>query len=235
MSEPINPFLTTRRLRDDEIDARLDERSARNEAHLEALRAGLLHQRSQRRTSDQEDDLFFVPGRGYVSRRELDADAVLRYADAVAPSEGHSPISETGLYSPALGMVEGAYARALSPAEGLLAGLSSDTEESQGFLPELKKGLTGMFDPEHGVDEATRNRLYRRRGGDRMTEAEQFFIQSMVNPINYAIPGWAAVQMRGMPRSAAAGAPAFLETAAGDPIMRLRNADLLPRRGLPAP
>lgn len=266
MSDPTNPLFKSRPLTDDEIDALLAERSARNEAHLEALRQRTAGVRSQGRASSRrwdevngglEQKLFetrlravmtgrglpemesrilsamgrqpdeaFIPGRGYVSRRELEADDILRYADAVAPSEGHQAVPGETYYSPVYNATSGL-------AEGILAGLSSDTETSRGFLPELQKGLLGVVDPTLGVDEASRARLYRWRGGEPMSPLAVSAVQSLISPFN-KIPGWASVSMRAsIPIPAAVkatrGVPAYLETLSGEPVMRLRNAALLPR------
>jgi hypothetical protein len=194
-----------RELSDAEIDARLEERSRLTDAYLQEM-----SRRSQE--SPYRDDAYgLIPGRGYLSGREANAE----YALSASPSR--QPISPRTIRP--LEMMEAAF----DVPVGLLAGLSSETANSKGFAPEARKALMGLIDPAQGVDEASYERLFRRRDGEPMGMAEQVVASSLLFP--------GALRAGGMRYTPGTGYPAFLEGAGKS--MRLPNAMPAPRRGLP--
>jgi hypothetical protein len=150
-----------------------------------------------------EDEEQFIPGRGFVSPREARAIFALR-AQGAAPAGEYTADSPAWLTAPK-GLVE-----------GILAGLSSDTEDSQGFLPEFQKGVMGFVSPEDGVDEATKERLY-----GRLNPVTRMVTEMGLDPINHL---WPMASMRTSAGRHVASIPAVLETTSGERIRKLLPA-----------
>lgn len=158
----------------------------------------------------------FVPGRGYVPVRELVAEGAVSMGRPLGERAGeyaHAPMTPLLNQLSALGA-------AYSTVEGALAGLSSDTPESQGFLDPLQRGLSTWADPSADMS-AVHDRLYRHRDGTPMHWAEGFAASNVLGP-------FARMGRR----------PAFgtqLVDRHGNVIRQLRAAEPVMPLGLPAP
>jgi len=211
----ISAMPDVRRRSPDALAAEEDEADLRMQRHLDALQLGLNRADELRQSRRlRGDELAFVPGQGFVSPREMLADYVLRMGDSASPSRmGSGDYEFAG--NP---LIEGTHGL----VEGILAGLSSDTEDSQGFLPEFQKGVMGMVMPEQGVDDATRERLY-----GRMSPLNRMVAETVTNPVNHL---WPMASMRTSAGRSVASIPTFLESTSGDRIRSLLSTPATPGR-----
>jgi hypothetical protein len=172
------------------------------------LEADLEAKLAQGSGADQE---YFIPGVGFVSPREQRAIHALAATPPARRTEGDYEFAGNPLIEGTHGLVE-----------GILAGLSSDTEDSQGFLPEFQKGVLGLVMPDQGVDEATRERLY-----GRMSPLKRMVAETVTSPVNHL---WPMASMRTSAGRSVASIPTFLESASGDRIRSLLSTPATPGR-----
>ena len=215
--EPLLSVLPLHRQRSrSEMDAIDRGRSSLMDASSEAMEALTGH--PDYRRAMNSDHVQFVPGRGYAPLREMMAEAAVSYGRPLGPQAG-AMASDDMLPAPIAGLLN-AYGAVQSTAEGALAGLSSDTADSQGMADPLLRGLSAWADPAADMS-AVHGRLYRRRDGNPMSGVEAFAAQVVMDPLAYV----------GSPR----GIRTELVDRHGDVIRSLRNAQPAPRLGLPAP
>lgn len=172
------------------------------------LEADLEAKLAQGSGADQE---YFIPGVGFVSPREQRAIHALAATPPAQRTEGDYEFAGNPLIEGTHGLVE-----------GILAGLSSDTDDSQGFLPEFQKGVMGLVMPEQGVDDATRERLY-----GRMSPLKRMVAETVTSPVNHL---WPMASMRTSAGRSVASIPTFLESTSGDRIRSLLSTPATPGR-----
>jgi hypothetical protein len=214
---PVSVLTPFRRRTPEELAAAEDEEALRTQRHFEALQQGM-DRFDERARRLRDDKLIYVPGQGYVSPRERRADYALRMGDMAPP--GERVVSEYEPINPVLNAMDRAFMGPVELAEGLLAGLSSGTEDSQGFLPEVQKGVYGLVMPERGVDEATRERLYRFSEGGLDPYLKMGVVHTALTPWNAV---WPNAAFRRAP-----AIPTFLETSSGERIRRLLDTPRTP-------
>lgn len=199
----------------DRLDA---QRSAVFDATVDAMR-GITESPAYRRAS-ASDGLQFLPGRGYVPVRDLAAELAMSQGVSLGPAASELDYETTGL-----GRALNALDAVGSAAEGVLAGLSSDTERSGGFVDPVMQGMSRFADPDADMS-AVQERLYRNRDGSPMAGATRFAAGEVLSPWQWMAPP-------AMRRPS--GIRTELVDRNGDVIRRLRDATSAPRLGLPAP
>ena len=199
------------------------ERQAAHDAAMDA--AARLTRAYSPALRDNSDALVFVPGQGYMPRREYAANHLMTVLDAAA---GMPPVSEYEMLpGPVAGVID-TLDLAHGGVEGVLAGLSRPTDRSSGFVQPILQGTSG--DPMDRA--AVQDRLYRNRDGEPMGWLQRSVAGTMTDPVNLAFPA-DMVAWRGRPPTTAIRTE--LVDRHGDVIRRIRDARPAPRMGLPGP